>query len=56
MIFTFEHMNIDRVPGSVNRKWALKPFDLRESETGYVRLAEQAGMGRGLECSVLRKP
>lgn len=30
MIFTFEHMNIDRMPGSVNRKWALKPFDLRE--------------------------
>ncbi len=30
MIFTFEHMNIDRIPGSVNRKWALKPFDLRE--------------------------
>lgn len=30
MIFTFEHMNIDRVPGSVNRKWELKPFDLRE--------------------------
>ena len=29
MIFTFEHMNIDRIPGSVNRKWALKPFDLR---------------------------
>lgn len=30
MIFTFEHMNIDRIPGSVNRKWALKPFDLRK--------------------------
>lgn len=30
MIFTFEHMNIDRIPGSVNRKWALKPFDLCE--------------------------
>ena len=30
MIFTFEHMNIDRIPGSVNRKWALKPFDLKE--------------------------
>ncbi|WP_302327572.1 glycoside hydrolase family 13 protein [Enterocloster lavalensis] len=30
MIFTFEHMNIDRIPGSVNRKWALKPFDLVE--------------------------
>lgn len=30
MIFTFEHMNIDRIPGSVNRKWALKPFDLTE--------------------------
>ncbi|MDO4941712.1 MAG: alpha-glucosidase [Lachnospiraceae bacterium] len=30
MIFTFEHMNIDRVPGSVNRKWALRPFDLTE--------------------------
>ena len=30
MIFTFEHMNIDRIPGSVNRKWALKHFDLRE--------------------------
>lgn len=30
MIFTFEHMNIDRVPGSVNRKWALKPFSLVE--------------------------
>ena len=30
MIFTFEHMNIDRISGSVNRKWALKPFDLRE--------------------------
>ncbi|MBS6646551.1 MAG: alpha-glucosidase [Clostridiaceae bacterium] len=30
MIFTFEHMNIDRVPGSLNRKWALKPFDLRD--------------------------
>lgn len=29
MIFTFEHMNIDRIPGSINRKWALKPFDLR---------------------------
>lgn len=29
MIFTFEHMNIDRIPGDVNRKWALKPFDLR---------------------------
>lgn len=30
MIFTFEHMNIDRIAGNVNRKWALKPFDLRE--------------------------
>ena len=30
MIFTFEHMNIDRIPGSVNRKWALKPFSLVE--------------------------
>lgn len=30
MIFTFEHMNIDRVPGHVNRKWALKPFDIRD--------------------------
>lgn len=30
MIFTFEHMNIDRVADSVNRKWALKPFDLRK--------------------------
>ena len=30
MIFTFEHMNIDRIPGSVNRKWALKPFELRD--------------------------
>ena len=30
MIFTFEHMNIDRIPGSVNRKWALKPFKLTE--------------------------
>lgn len=30
MIFTFEHMNIDRIPGSLNRKWALKPFDLVE--------------------------
>lgn len=29
MIFTFEHMNIDRIPGDVNRKWAMKPFDLR---------------------------
>jgi oligo-1,6-glucosidase len=29
MIFTFEHMNIDRIPGHVNRKWALKPFDIR---------------------------
>lgn len=30
MIFTFEHMNIDRIPGDVNRKWAMKPFDLRD--------------------------
>lgn len=30
MIFTFEHMNIDRIPGHVNRKWALKPFDVRD--------------------------
>lgn len=30
MIFTFEHMNIDRVTGSVNRKWELRPFDLVE--------------------------
>ena len=29
MIFTFEHMNIDRIPGDINRKWAVKPFDLR---------------------------
>ena len=29
MIFTFEHMNIDRIPGNVNRKWAMKPFELR---------------------------
>lgn len=30
MIFTFEHMNIDRIPDSPNRKWDLKPFDLVE--------------------------
>ncbi len=30
MIFTFEHMNVDRVPGSVNRKWALRPMELTE--------------------------
>lgn len=30
MIFTFEHMNIDRIPGHVNRKWALKPYDVRD--------------------------
>lgn len=30
MIFTFEHMNVDRVPGSVNRKWALRPMELPE--------------------------
>lgn len=30
MIFTFEHMNIDRVAGHINRKWELKPFDVRD--------------------------
>ena len=30
MIFTFEHMNVDRVPGSVNRKWELRHMHLPE--------------------------
>ncbi|WP_196008019.1 glycoside hydrolase family 13 protein [Clostridium tyrobutyricum] len=30
MIITFEHMNIDRIPGSPNRKWALRDFNLVE--------------------------
>ena len=30
MIFTFEHMNVDRVPGSVNRKWDLRDMELSE--------------------------
>ncbi|AJA49251.1 oligo-1,6-glucosidase [Clostridium pasteurianum DSM 525 = ATCC 6013] len=30
MIITFEHMNIDRIPNSPNKKWALKDFDLIE--------------------------
>lgn len=46
MIFTFEHMNIDRVPGSVNRKWALKPFDLLELKRVMSRWQEElAGHG-----------
>ena len=28
MIFTFEHMHVDRVKGNVNGRWALKPMDL----------------------------
>ncbi|MDU5510042.1 alpha-glucosidase [Enterococcus gilvus] len=30
MIFTFEHMHVDRKKGDVNRRWALKPMDLPE--------------------------
>ncbi|EST11207.1 glycoside hydrolase family 13 protein [Sporolactobacillus laevolacticus] len=30
MIFTFEHVELDRVPGSPNRKWALRPFIFTE--------------------------
>ena len=30
MIFTFEHMNVDRVPGSINRKWELRKMNLPE--------------------------
>ncbi|MFT8389935.1 MAG: alpha-glucosidase [Sporolactobacillus sp.] len=30
MIFTFEHVELDRVPNSVNRKWALRPMQLTE--------------------------
>lgn len=28
MIFTFEHMHVDRVPGSVNGRWAIQPIDV----------------------------
>lgn len=30
MIFTFEHVELDRVKGSPNRKWALRPFEFTE--------------------------
>lgn len=30
MIFTFEHVELDRVPDSPNRKWALKAFKLTD--------------------------
>jgi oligo-1,6-glucosidase len=30
MIFTFEHMHVDRKKGDVNGRWALKPMDLPE--------------------------
>ncbi len=30
MIFTFEHIELDRVPNSVNRKWDLRPMEVRE--------------------------
>lgn len=30
MIFNFEHMDVDTMPGSSAGKWALKPFDLIE--------------------------
>ncbi|MFX3616140.1 MAG: alpha-glucosidase [Sporolactobacillus sp.] len=30
MIFTFEHVELDRVPGSINRKWELKSMDFTE--------------------------
>lgn len=40
MIFTFEHMNVDRVPGDVNRKWALRPMELPELKQVMSRWQE----------------
>lgn len=28
MVFTFEHMHVDRVPGNVNGRWAIQPVDI----------------------------
>lgn len=28
MVFTFEHMNVDRKPGDVNGRWAIQPVDI----------------------------
>lgn len=41
MIFTFEHTSIDEVPGSVNGKWELKPFDLVELKKIMSKWQEQ---------------
>lgn len=30
MIITFEHMNLDRIPNSPNRKWAVKDLDFKD--------------------------
>ena len=40
MIFTFEHMNLDRVPGSPCRKWALRPMELPELKQVMSRWQE----------------
>lgn len=46
MLFTFEHMDIDVLPGSINRKWQLQPFSLPRLKTVMAKWQnELAGHG-----------
>ena len=46
MLFQFEHMDLDSLPGSGWGKWALKPLDLRDLKTTLTRW-QNALDGRG---------
>lgn len=40
MLFQFEHMDLDSMPGDANGKWALKPLDLRDMKRIMSRWQE----------------
>ncbi len=46
MLFQFEHMDLDSVPGHANGKWALKPLDLRDLKATLSRWQTELD-GRG---------
>jgi oligo-1,6-glucosidase len=46
MLFQFEHMDLDSVPGDPQGKWAVKPLDLRDLKATMARWQDElAGAG-----------
>ena len=55
MLFQFEHMDLDRDPGSMSAKWALKRWDLLDLKRVMTRWQTRSGR-QGLEQPVPVQP